>query len=63
MGSEIVAFFMGFFVATAITMTVLFGFTEHTKAYFQGQVDAVNGTVRVELVKQPDGSSTWRFKK
>lgn len=31
--------------------------------YKQGQIDAINGVVKYELVKQPDGTTYWEEKK
>lgn len=37
-------------------------YPEDTVTYKQGQIDAVNGKINYELVKQPDGTSTWKRK-
>ena len=45
-------------------MAALLNLTEtHTNMYRNGQVDALNGKVHWELVKQPDGSSSWQHKR
>lgn len=30
--------------------------------YWRGQIDAINGVIKYELVKQPDGSVEWEEK-
>jgi hypothetical protein len=37
-------------------------FPEYTSSYRQGQIDALNGKVVVELKAQPDGSTKWERK-
>ena len=32
-------------------------------SYKQGQIDAINGKIKYELVKQPDGTTEWKEKK
>ena len=51
----------------AITLAIVaFGVDTHRKRdlsdqqhYRQGQVDALSGVVKYELVEQPDGSKSW----
>lgn len=37
-------------------------FPEYTSSYRQGQIDALNGKIIVELKQQPDGSTKWERK-
>lgn len=53
---------------TAVVMLacmVSYGFgawAGHTQGYHDGQVDAINGTIKYELKVQKDGSSSWKEK-
>jgi hypothetical protein len=37
-------------------------FPENTSSYRQGQIDALNGKIIVELKQQSDGSTKWERK-
>jgi hypothetical protein len=37
-------------------------FPEYTSSYRQGQIDALNGKIIVELKQQQDGSTKWERK-
>lgn len=51
-----------FTVASVITMA--FGIDAIAKEkYKQGQIDAVTGNMKYELVVQPDSTTTWEMKK
>ena len=53
----------GMIVATIIIGTCFGAFGEHTTFYKQGQIDAITGNVKYELVKQPDGTTIWQRKR
>lgn len=45
-----------------LTVNLMRLYPETTTVYQQGQIDALNGKVLFELVKQPDGSMVWQKK-
>jgi hypothetical protein len=51
-------------VATGIWLVVVLAefFPENTSPYRQGQIDALNGKIVVELKEQSDGSTKWERK-
>ena len=55
--------FFGFFMGCLVMFSLVFGimefFEEHTIAYKQGQVDAMNGKVLFELKSATGDSTQW----
>ena len=50
----IIGFVVGFLFLCCITIVNL--------SYKKGQIDAINGTIKYELIKQDNGSSEWEKK-
>ena len=48
----------GLLITIAVTTNI-----ETTLAYKQGQIAAVSGDIRVELIEHPDKTKTWEWKK
>jgi len=46
-------------ITIAIISCVCIGITKN--AYKQGQIDAINGKIKYQLVKQNDGSTSWKY--
>ena len=46
-------------VIGALIMNLAFEFLDST--YGDGQIDAINGIIKYELVKQPDNTTSWRY--
>ena len=49
------------FIICGVTAMFLIGHIRHT-SYRQGQIDAVNGVMKYELVEQDDGETVWELK-
>lgn len=54
-------------VAVAVMIMCLLGYglgayAGWNQGYYDGQVDAINGTIKYELVTQKDGTSNWSKK-
>lgn len=51
--------FLGFIAGVAAALFVLINWPVGSAPYKQGQIDAINGKIRYELVKQKNGSVVW----
>lgn len=47
-------------VLTSIVITTIMALTPEGPGYKQGQIDAINGVVKYELIENPDQTKTWR---
>ena len=54
------AFFcLGFVIGVIMSLILIFIISKHTIFYKWGQIDALTGKVKFELVTQPDSTRTW----
>lgn len=52
-----------FFVFLIVAVLISIGMWINSGDYKQGQIDALSGVVKFELVQHPDGTKTWEEKK
>ena len=50
-------------VVLAVVISIVTYDNGKSSGYRQGQIDALTGTVKYELVSHPDGTKTWESKK
>lgn len=63
MKNFVVGIGFGLCIGCGFLAFLLFEFPVGSRPYMQGQIDAANGIMHYELVKQPDGSMVWKMKK
>ena len=61
-GKEYIFVFIA--IMTLLIISGIFVFQKEQEfSYKQGQIDCLNGKIKYELVKQPDGTTEWKEKK
>ena len=50
----------GFLFGWILAIGLASAFSTHTRPYKEGQIDALNGKIKYELVEQSDGSIKWK---
>lgn len=55
-------FIVGIFLGVVLGVLLISAVGSRSVAYKQGQIDALNGNVKYELKKQPDGTTKWEHK-
>jgi len=55
---DFLTYFLGL-ITGALLMTLALIALDST--YEDGQIDAINGIIKYELVKQPDNTTSWRY--
>jgi hypothetical protein len=60
--SRLAVFLFGITFGVWLIVILAEFFPEYTSSYRQGQIDALNGKIIVELKQQPDGSTKWERK-
>jgi hypothetical protein len=60
--NRLAVFLFGVTFGAWLVVTLAQFFPKNTSSYRQGQIDALNGKIVVELKQQPDGSTKWERK-
>lgn len=60
MGDDLVGLWCGFMIGMVVTLLIIMVIYCGMDPYKQGQVDALTGNVKYELVTQDDSTKVWK---